>query len=171
MVKIINFFAGPGSGKSTAAAGLFYRMKMMGLNVELVQEYAKQATYERRHGTLKNQVYILGKQFNRMEMLVGQVDYIITDSPLILSAHYAGAEYPPSFYELVLDLHKKYPTLNYFVERVKPYSSVGRNQTEEEARQIDKDLKTLLNKYKVVYKNVQSSDSGIEEILKDVEPS
>lgn len=28
--KVINFYAGPGAGKSTNAAGLFYEMKKLG---------------------------------------------------------------------------------------------------------------------------------------------
>lgn len=168
MAKIINFFAGPGSGKSTLAAGLFYKMKSLGYNVEFSPEYAKDLVYEGRHSTIKNQVYILGKQFNRMERLVRHVDYVITDSPLLLSAYYAGNDYPESFYNLVCDLHDKYYSLNYFVERRKAYSQVGRVQTEEEALEVDRGLKSLLNRYGVQYKNVLSSDGGIEEILKDV---
>jgi hypothetical protein len=171
VAKIINFFAGPGSGKSTLAAGLFYKMKQAGYNVELVTEYAKQATYERRHSTLKNQVYILGKQFNRIEMLVGQVEYIVTDSPILLSSYYAGDGYPESLHDLVCDLHDRYSSLNYFVERRKKYSQVGRSQTEEEAIKVDRDLKAMLNKYGIFPKNITSDDAGIEEILEDVKSS
>ena len=32
-VTVINFYGGPGSGKSTAAAGLFYQMKIQGYKV------------------------------------------------------------------------------------------------------------------------------------------
>ena len=35
-MQIINIWGGPGVGKSTAAAGLFYEMKKLQLNVELV---------------------------------------------------------------------------------------------------------------------------------------
>ena len=37
-VTVINFYGGPGSGKSTAAAGLFYKMKLGGYSVELTDE-------------------------------------------------------------------------------------------------------------------------------------
>jgi len=30
-MKVINLFAGPGAGKSTTAAGLFYYMKKLGM--------------------------------------------------------------------------------------------------------------------------------------------
>ena len=35
-MKVINLWGSPGSGKSTVAAGLFYRMKMADYNVELI---------------------------------------------------------------------------------------------------------------------------------------
>ncbi len=34
-------FGGPGTGKSTSAAGLFFKMKLAQMEVELVTEYAK----------------------------------------------------------------------------------------------------------------------------------
>lgn len=42
MTSVINLIGGPGSGKSTTAAGLFFRMKSMGVRCELVTEYAKE---------------------------------------------------------------------------------------------------------------------------------
>ncbi len=35
-MKVINLWGSPGAGKSTAAAGLFYRMKFADYNVELI---------------------------------------------------------------------------------------------------------------------------------------
>mgnify|MGYP003129463111 CR=1 FL=1 len=37
--KIINFFGGPGIGKSTQAAGLYTLMKKNGMSVELTYKY------------------------------------------------------------------------------------------------------------------------------------
>ena len=34
-MKVINFYGGPNSGKSTKAAGLYYKMNMAGYSVEL----------------------------------------------------------------------------------------------------------------------------------------
>ena len=45
---IINIFGGPGVGKSTVAADLFVIMKKEGYSVELVTEYAKELTYEKK---------------------------------------------------------------------------------------------------------------------------
>ena len=41
-MKVINFYGGPGVGKSTKAAGMFYKMQLAGYSVELVNEFAKE---------------------------------------------------------------------------------------------------------------------------------
>ena len=85
---IINLFGGPGTGKSTTAAALFYKLKMMGINCELVTEFAKDITWEKNKKALACQPYVFGKQCYRIERCVDQVDVIITDSPLPLSILY-----------------------------------------------------------------------------------
>ena len=87
-MKVINLAGQPSAGKSTTAAGLFYLMKHAGLNVELIDEYAKQMTWEKRFGTIADQLYILAKQNSKLERLRGQVDYVISDSPLFLGRIY-----------------------------------------------------------------------------------
>ena len=42
----INLAGPPGAGKSTGAAYLFYKLKTMGINAELVTEFAKDKTWE-----------------------------------------------------------------------------------------------------------------------------
>ncbi len=43
---VINMFAGPGAGKSTLAAGTFFRLKCLGVNAEIAPEYAKDLVWE-----------------------------------------------------------------------------------------------------------------------------
>ena len=50
-MKVINFFGGPGVGKSTAACDLFVAMKKAGYKVEYVDEYAKRRLMKK---SLKN---------------------------------------------------------------------------------------------------------------------
>ena len=84
-MKVINFFGGPCSGKSTAAAGLFYLMKKQKYNVELVTEFAKDLVYEDHTMALSEQNYVFANQEYRLARLEGKIDYAISDSPLILS--------------------------------------------------------------------------------------
>lgn len=45
---VINLFGAPGSGKSVAASYIFSQLKMKGVECELIQEFAKDLTWEDR---------------------------------------------------------------------------------------------------------------------------
>lgn len=169
--KVINLFAGPGSGKSTTAAGLFFLMKLRGYNVELIHEFAKDLTWRGRHNTLECQPYVFGKQLERTECLLGQVDYIITDSTLLLSAVYNNEDKYPEFKFPVIDIFDSHDNLNYFIERTKLYNPVGRNQTAEEAVEIDIKIKKLLQFYCMPYKPIPGTLTAPIKILKQLKES
>ena len=154
MTKVINLFGGPGAGKSTTAAGLFVELKHRDIKCELVTEYAKDMTYEKRHAILADQLYMLAKQNRRVSRLNGVVDYIITDSPLIIGLMYTPIDYYSAFAPLVWEVFDSYRNINFYLNRKKAYQTYGRNQTETEARQIDIDMVTLLINHGVKYKVV-----------------
>ena len=85
---VVNLFGTPGTGKSTAAAYIFSRLKMHGINVELVTEYVKDMVWEENKTCLNNQPYIFGQQSYRLSRCADKVDVIVTDSPLLLSILY-----------------------------------------------------------------------------------
>lgn len=150
MMKVINLFAGPGAGKSTTAAGLFYLMKNAGMNVELVTEYAKDLTWEKRFDMLTDQLYVLAKQNRRLQRLEDQVDFVVTDSPILLSYHYVTPDYLPlHFRNLVIELWDQYDNYNIVIERVKPYLKKGRSQDEDEAKKIDIKINKMLSDLKI----------------------
>ncbi len=86
--KVISLFGGSGLGKSTLAAGLFYQMKMQGLHTELVREYVKQWAWDNIKVGKFDQIYLTGKQAKAESRLYNKVDYIVTDSPILLSPIY-----------------------------------------------------------------------------------
>lgn len=136
----INMWAGPGSGKSTTSAGLFYLMKHAKINCELVSEYAKDLTWSGRHQMFVDQDYIFAKQHHKVRRLAGQAKFAIIDSPLAMGLVYMPKDYPQSFKPFVMDVFNTYTNINIFITRVKPYSAVGRNQTEDEARALDQEI-------------------------------
>lgn len=163
--KVINLFAGPGAGKSTTAAGLFHLMKLQGERVEMVVEYAKDLTYERNMSALKNQMTVLGEQFGRMHRLVGHVDWIITDSPLLLGIMYSSGPFREAgFTSTILWSFDQFDNRNIFIRREKPYESWGRNQTEDEARGIDHRVRSLLDGLGRDYLEVGGGPMAPEEI-------
>jgi nicotinamide riboside kinase len=153
--KVINFFGGPGLGKSTTAMGVAYHLKLQGINVEATDEYAKSVTWDRNPTKLEDQFYITAKQNRRLWRLRDQVDWIVSDSPLLLGLHYAPPVYFPEYYKKFLfEVWNHYENINFLIERTVPYDSRGRNQTEEQAREIDASIKEMLDSEKVEYFSV-----------------
>ena len=132
---VVNLFGAPGSGKSTGAAMLFSRLKLLGYNAELVTEFAKDLAWEGRKETFSNEVYLFAKQHHRLFRLNGKVDVAITDRPLILTRVYNNLYgfNSPELDALATAEFKKYDNLNFLVRRAKPYNPAGRNQTEAES--------------------------------------
>lgn len=137
-MKIINLYGGPGTGKSTTAAGVFYLMKTLGYRIELVTEYAKELCWENRLQSLNDQLYIFAKQQHRLERLrKHDLEYVVTDSPLLLSIAYDDGK-SKIFKELVYEKYNQYNNIDILLNRVKPYQKYGREQEEDSARLIDK---------------------------------
>lgn len=161
---VINLFGGPGAGKSTTASGVFYNLKKQGIVSELVLEYAKQLTWESREKALSNQIYILGQQLHNIEIVSDQVDVIVMDTSLLLGAIYAPKDYHDSFGSLLFEIHNSMNNINFYVERHKPYLAVGRYQNEQQAKNIDIDVKDWLDINKVVYDTVPGTPEGVDQI-------
>lgn len=125
---VVALMGPPGAGKSTLAAYIFAKLKMLGVNCELVTEFVKDKVWENNDTALSNQVYVFAKQYYRLSRCAGKVDCIITDSPLALTPLYNRE--PPEIAEplnkLALVVYKRYPTLTYYIKRIKKYNPVGR---------------------------------------------
>lgn len=168
---IVNLFSGPGAGKSTTASGLFYQLKIRGINCELVTEYAKHVTWRENFTTLKNQIYVFAKQHDKMFHLKDKVDVIITDSPIVLGLSYCDfTKVSPSLTNLIMDEFNRDEqiNLNYFMNRVNPYSTKGRSQSEREAKIKDREILDLLDKHNIPYKMIDANEKVIESILEDI---
>jgi nicotinamide riboside kinase len=159
----INIFGGPGTGKSTTAASLFTKMKIAGYSVELVTEVAKDFVWEEREKTMDIQPYITIKQYRNLFRLKGKVDYVVGDASILMGILYAreyATNLPPSYEKFVYDLHNQMlsPSLNIFLERSHAYDINGRYQTEDQARQLDRNLIKVLDDYQVEYVRMQPDE-------------
>lgn len=168
MTKVINLFGGPGAGKSTTAAGLFFNMKQKGIDVELVTEYAKDMTWENRQNILSDQLYILAKQHRKINRLIGKVEYIITDAPFVLGLLYRSEDYLKTFDPFVMDLWNQYENISYLLSRgTIKYHESGRNQTLDEAKVLDTNLQNVLVNNSIDY-TVVDTLSAINVIMKQL---
>lgn len=171
---ILNLYGGPGTGKSTSAAYLYYLLKKDGINVELVREYVKDWAWEKRPITTYDQIYFLGKQVRRESMLYGKVNYIVTDSPVMMNLFYAQKYCPVSLAEGIrsatLSFYRQatedgHRHIHIFLNRTKPYIGEGRYQTESEARDMDVGIKRVLEDLKIPIVNSETSEDELAKTL------
>jgi hypothetical protein len=168
---LIGFVGAPSCGKSTTAAKLFSRLKDMGLNVELVTEFCKTWAWDEREITPYSQFYFFGKQSYAESRLFNKVDYIVTDSPVLLSAFYQ--EYYNEDSSLCPACHEFYRkvaedniiVLNFFLPRKKKYVARGRYQSEREADQVAELLQEWLSKENYPYKVLDCPDEERVDIV------
>ena len=166
MPIVVNLFGSPGSGKSTGAAYIFSKLKMHGVNVELVTEYAKGKTWEHNREALANQAFIFGNQYFSISRCEKQVDVIITDSPLPLGLIYkTDRRLGGSFDRVVFDVFNSYDNVNYFVLRDKPYNPAGRNQTEQESTEISARIVLMLQKWGIKYETIRGNEEQYNTVV------
>lgn len=164
---IVSLYAGPGVGKSTTMAGVFTELKLNGVNCEMAPEFAKEKVWEKSFEVLKNQIYLFAKQYHSIARLHGQVDVIITDSPLLLSLIYDNTDLP-EFKDLVLAVNNKFRMLNYVLTRHKTYNPAGRMQNENEAIILDTKIKKMLEDNSISYLCVDAGKPAIKYISAEV---
>lgn len=146
LTRVINLWSGPGGGKSTTKAGIFFNLKIAGYRVAQVEEYATERSAEKDWDMLANQRAVLAEQEARQRRWVGIADWIVTDSPLLLGCIYGKDEFAtPQFHKEVFELYDAYENVNIWLDRpATPYQTYGRHHSEEEAREIDAQLLDLL---------------------------
>ena len=177
--KIINFFGGPGIGKSTQAAGLFYLMKRAGLSVELTEEFPKVLSWEGNVSGLKDQLYITANQHRNISRLYGKVDYIIIDSPILNGLVYKHRygnknDYPERMYDdnfdkFVMSLFKGYDNINIMLGRNdQQYQRVGRMQDLVESVQVDNELKDIMDNNQITFKEYYVHNGTTQKIFEDL---
>jgi len=171
VTKVVNLFGASGVGKSTTAAATFAKFKMAGRHTELVSEYVKTMAWEQRLPGKFDQAYIFGKQARRESILYDKVDYIITDSPLWLSAfyeqRYVGKEIISPAVHNFMDYAQENGVIhhNFWLRRNKPYDTRGRFESEEGSKENHKLLRSFLDKHKVPLIEVPTTDEERAEFI------
>lgn len=167
---VVGLAGQPGAGKSTLAAYIFSKLKMLDVNAELVTEFAKDKVWEENSAALSNQIYVFAKQYFRMTRCQDKVDVIITDSPLYLSPFYnRDPEIDRPLKQIVKVIADRYDSLNYFVRRVKKYNPVGRLQTEEQSDEYAIRIREMLDamgvKYTEIDGDLMSADIVVQNVM------
>ena len=153
-------------------------MKKQNHKVELITEFAKDCVYEKQFDILNtDQLYILAQQNRRIQRILysnEHIDFVITDSPLLLNIVYGklnnyffSAE---PFNNMCHSLFNQYNNINILLDRSNiKFDPDGRVQkTEDEAIKIDNLIKNLLNscgyKYTLI-KNREITNESIDSLI------
>jgi len=166
---VVNFFGGPGAGKSTLALGVASKLKQTGVNCEYVHEFAKELTWERRFDAMRNQTLILGSQYEMLRRCIKEVDVIITDTSLLNSVLYGqGQAFSDKIADLAIAMFNSMDNMTFVVDREKVYNPVGRSQTEEEARAIDQEVRDFLKTCVIDVHTVPGNSKGEDMVIKRI---
>lgn len=168
---VYNFYGGPGIGKTTTAIKLYALLKSHYKQGELIHEFVKDWIWEDRKILDTDQIYILANQHRKERLLYGQVDFIITDSPMWLVPIYEKElSSPPFITKQIIDKYlKASPEVEHvhiLLERFFPYDPVGRHQTEKEAIELDNKIKQFLIENNMKYETFPAKENCELDIAK-----
>ena len=176
MTKIVNLFCGPCGGKSSIAAGLLYELKKRHISCDAPYEFPKILAWDENHSAIKDQLYVIANQHRGIVKSWGKVDYIILDSPILLSLiyknYYKGNEYPSTLYtesfdKMVLDIHRQYDNTNILLKRGNGvYNEKERYQNLEQSIELDRRIKEMMDINELEYTEIEVNDDTVNNILK-----
>jgi nicotinamide riboside kinase len=170
---VINLLGGSGLGKSTTAAKVFGELKTRGEVTELVREFVKEWAWSGKKVGPFGQSIIYGQQLERESTLYGKVDFIVTDSPLLLcpiyQKHYNGHEAIKHcvFRDLQIAKDLDVVHLNFLLKRLKPFDPRGRYEDEDTAKLIDKKVESFLIYHGIEYIPVDCSEDDRVKFIAD----
>jgi uncharacterized protein YuzE len=95
--------------------------------------------------------------------MVGQVEAVITDSPIITGLMYykeTNKKIRSAFEDYILESFKAQKNILFLLKRVKGYLKVGRTQSLEEAIEIDVKIKRFLDDNYINYIEIDGNEEG-----------
>ncbi len=169
--KVINIIGGPGCEKSLFTAAIILYLHLHHKSVELIPDYAKTLVWQKDYEALRNQYKIAQQQYHMLELLDGQVQYLVTESSLPQVLYY-NEFYPDNICDVsktrkqILDWYKQHNNVNIMVERgERKYIHTGRFQDEEQAKEVDRGMRALLRREGIAYNALKPDLEAIHAFM------
>lgn len=180
-IRRLNFYGGPGSGKSTAALQSVAWLKKMGVRAELAREFVKHWTYYDRIPSRWDQVHLFGQQIQEESILLENgIDVVVCECPLLLNCWYAQRlpEVADHCVAIAKEFEVHFPALHVLVSRGDfEYDPIGRfkSHSEDILASIDDRIRDFLEeqveKDKLRVLQVPWSDQEMLSLVQEVDAS
>lgn len=157
---MVNFYAGPSCGKTTAALELTAALKKAGYNVEYVSEYAKELVLENRTAELNDQKHVTDEQYRRFDRIRTSTDVIVTDSPVLLGLVYGDGKIDDEYAKQIRSYYDSFDNFNMLMTRPKDatFQTEGRVHDEKQSIELDGKIKSMLDTQGVFYGSYKRDD-------------
>ncbi len=169
--RVINIIGGPGCDKSLVSAAIIVKLNQLEKSVELIPDFAKSLVWQKDFEALKNQYFIAQQQYHMLELLDGQVQYLVTECSLPQLLYY-NEHYDENICDVaktrlqILAWYKQHNNTNVVVERSeRKYIQTGRFQHEEAARLIDRALRSTLAREHLPYSVLRADVDDINNFV------
>ena len=150
--KVINIIGGPGCDKSLFSSAIILYLSLHHKTVETIPDYAKSLVWQQNFDVLKNQYVIAQRQYEMLNLLDGQVQFLLTECSLPQVLYY-NENYADNICDIektrkqILEWYGQNNNVNVLVERGdKKYIHTGRFQDEDQARAVDRGLRGILTR-------------------------
>lgn len=173
--KVINIIGGPGCNKTLFSAAIVLYLSLRGKTVETIPDFAKSLVWQQNFEVLKNQYFIAQRQYEMLNLIDGQVHFLITECSLLQVLFY-NEYYADNICDVaktreqILAWYRQNDNVNILVERGEgKYVRIGRFQDEEQARMVDVGLREILDReslpYTILPPNVPVIDAFTQSLL------
>lgn len=174
--KVINIIGGPGCDKSLYSSAIVLKLHLRQKTVETLPDHAKGLVWQKDYESLRNQYGIALQQFRMIEVLDGQVQFLVTEGALPQLLYY-NEHFPDNVCDVektrkqILEWYRQFNNVNVLVQRdpEKRYVRSGRLQDEEQARQIDHEMRGVLNREGIKYTVLPPDHRAIIEFAATLE--
>jgi hypothetical protein len=150
--KVINVIGGPGCDKSLFSSAIILNLSLRNKTVETIPDFAKSLVWQQDFEALKNQYSIAQRQFEMLQLLDGQVQFLVTECSLPQLLYY-NENYADNICDVaktrtqILEWYTQNENVNVLIERGdKRYVHSGRFQDEDQAIGVDRALRQILQR-------------------------
>lgn len=168
---LINLWAPPGVGKSCNMAAIFNILKYKGLRAEMSPEVAKRHTYENNRMALQDAFYVAGCQEYQNFLLIGSVDFIVTDCPPGLGLLYCMERDISALFGGVMHCRQRYVNVDIRLHRDpnRLFQTYGRNHSEQQSKALEWKLDGILSQLSNNVIHKMADNTSAAEIVSFVE--